>query len=144
VIANLGHDPEKACPGLDPGWIPGFGKDHAALSGPNSKIAAQREMVAVRGRVRSISPHWITSPPNKETTLPEQHSKERSQAEARFKKAQKAVHDAKEARAHYESEARAVREKTAKLKALRLAKEAADAAEAAEKKPVTSKATPSV
>ncbi len=23
------HDPEKACPGLDPGWIPVFGKDHA-------------------------------------------------------------------------------------------------------------------
>jgi hypothetical protein len=55
------------------------------------------------------------------------HSKERVQAEARFKKAQKAAHDAKEARAHYESEARAVREKTARLRALRLAKEAADA-----------------
>ena len=25
----LEHDPEKACPGLDPGWIPVFGKDHA-------------------------------------------------------------------------------------------------------------------
>src|SRR5438105_15299217 len=23
------HDPEKACPGLDPGWLPVFGKDHA-------------------------------------------------------------------------------------------------------------------
>ena len=23
------HDPEKACPGLDPGWRPVFGKDHA-------------------------------------------------------------------------------------------------------------------
>jgi hypothetical protein len=23
------HDPEKACPGLDPGWKPVFGKDHA-------------------------------------------------------------------------------------------------------------------
>src|SRR6266568_3205277 len=23
------HDPEKACPGLDPGWTPVFGKDHA-------------------------------------------------------------------------------------------------------------------
>ncbi len=23
------HDPEKACPGLDPGWAPVFGKDHA-------------------------------------------------------------------------------------------------------------------
>jgi hypothetical protein len=52
------------------------------------------------------------------------HSKERDQAEARFKKAQKATQDAKEARADYESEARTVREKTARLKALRLAKEA--------------------
>jgi hypothetical protein len=40
------------------------------------------------------------------------HSKERDQAEARFKKAQKATQDAKEARADYESEARTVREKT--------------------------------
>jgi hypothetical protein len=23
------HDPEKACPGLDPGWEPVFGQDHA-------------------------------------------------------------------------------------------------------------------
>jgi hypothetical protein len=23
------HDPEKACPELDPGWKPVFGKDHA-------------------------------------------------------------------------------------------------------------------
>jgi hypothetical protein len=75
--------------------------------------------------------------------LPE-HSKERDQAEARFKKAQKAAHEAKEARAHYESEARATREKTAKLRALRLAKEAADAATVPEKKRVASKATSSV
>jgi len=25
----LEHDPENACPGLDPGWVPVFGKDHA-------------------------------------------------------------------------------------------------------------------
>jgi hypothetical protein len=69
------------------------------------------------------------------------HSKERDQAEARFKKAQKATHDAKEARAHYESEARAVREKTAKLKALRLAKEATELEQRADKNPITSKTT---
>jgi hypothetical protein len=23
------HDPEKACPALDAGWVPVFGKDHA-------------------------------------------------------------------------------------------------------------------
>jgi hypothetical protein len=28
-LATLEHDPEKACPGLDPGWVPVFGKDHA-------------------------------------------------------------------------------------------------------------------
>jgi hypothetical protein len=65
------------------------------------------------------------------------HSKAREQAEARFKKARKAVHDAKEARAHYESEARAVREKTARLKALRLAKEAAESQEPADKQEET-------
>ena len=54
------------------------------------------------------------------------HSMERDRAEARFKRAQKATQDAKEAWAHYESEARAVREKTARLKALRLARDAAD------------------
>jgi hypothetical protein len=27
----LEHDPEKACPGLDPGWKPVFGKDHAPI-----------------------------------------------------------------------------------------------------------------
>ena len=71
------------------------------------------------------------------------HSKERDEAETRFKRAQKAIDDAKEAKAHYESEARAVREKTARLKALRLAKEAADLATQGDTKPITSKATPS-
>ena len=70
------------------------------------------------------------------------HSKERDQAEARFKKA--ATQDAKEARAAYESEARTVREKTARLKALRLAKEAADLETRVDKKPIASKTTPSI
>lgn len=61
------------------------------------------------------------------------HSKERDQAEARFQKAQKAAHDAREAKAQYEAEARAMREKTVRLKALRLAKEAADLAAQADK-----------
>ncbi len=72
------------------------------------------------------------------------HSKERDQAEARFKKAQKATQDANEARAHYESEARAVREKTARLKALRLAKEATDLETRVDKKAIASKAMPSI
>ena len=28
-VGRMQHDPEKARPGLDPGWIPIFGKDHA-------------------------------------------------------------------------------------------------------------------
>jgi hypothetical protein len=67
---------------------------------------------------------------------------ERDKAEARFKKAQKASQDAKEAWALHEREAQAVREKTARLKALRLAKEAADAKVAAEAKPVVAKKKP--
>jgi len=70
------------------------------------------------------------------------HSAERSRAEARFKRAQKATQEAKEAWAHYESEARAVREKTARLKALRLAKDAADLQRAG-KKPAA-KAPPAI
>jgi hypothetical protein len=70
--------------------------------------------------------------------LPE-HSNERDQAEAKFKKVQKATHDAKEARAQYENDARAVREKTAKLRALRLAKEAADAQAEADNDPLAAK-----
>jgi hypothetical protein len=89
-------------------------------------------------RLSTLRPRW-----NKEATLPN-HSKERDEAEARFKRAQKAIDDAKEAKAHYESEARAVREKTARLKALRLAKEAADLATQGDTKPITSKTTPSI
>jgi regulator of RNase E activity RraA len=38
--AKSEHDPEKACPGLDPGWIPVFGNDHApAKSWPQSEAA---------------------------------------------------------------------------------------------------------
>jgi hypothetical protein len=70
------------------------------------------------------------------------HSNEHEQAEAKFKKAQKAIHNAKEARAQYENDARAIREKTARLRALRLAKEAADAQAEANKKPVAAKPMP--
>src|ERR1700741_2993015 len=31
VSADLEHDPENACPGLDPAWVPVFGKDHAQI-----------------------------------------------------------------------------------------------------------------
>jgi hypothetical protein len=72
------------------------------------------------------------------------HSKARSEAEARFTKVQKATQDPKEAGAPYESEARAVREKTARLKALRLAKEETDLGTRDDKKPITLKTTTSI
>ena len=63
---------------------------------------------------------------------------EQERAEARFHKTIKKAHEAKQAMFQYEADARAVAEKTAKLRALRLAKEAAEAREAAEK-PVAKK-----
>jgi hypothetical protein len=82
-------------------------------------------------------------PRDKEATLPS-HSKERDEAETRFKKAQKAAQDAKEARTQYEAEARATREKTARLKALRLAKEATELAAQPDKKPPAARTVPSI
>jgi hypothetical protein len=61
----------------------------------------------------------------------------REQAAARVERAQAASRDAEKARAQYEADGRAIRERTARLKSLRLAKEAVDAAAGAEKKPVT-------
>jgi hypothetical protein len=56
-------------------------------------------------------------------------------AEASFKKEERA-REGKTGAADYEAEARAVREKTARLRALRLAKEAAEKSEDAAAKPV--------
>jgi hypothetical protein len=68
------------------------------------------------------------------------HSKEdQASAEAQFHKAIKKAHEAKEAISQYEADARAVSEKTVRLRALRLAKEAAEAKQAAEKKPEVKK-----
>ena len=62
-----------------------------------------------------------------------------AKAEAQFHKAIKKAHEAKQAVSQYEAAARATDEKTARLRALRLAKEAADATAAAENKPVEKK-----
>ncbi len=59
---------------------------------------------------------------------------DQEKAEAQFHKTLKRTHEAKQAMSQYEAHARAVLEKTTKLRALRLAKEAADANEAIEKK----------
>ena len=56
------------------------------------------------------------------------NSKEaRARAEARFEKAQKASQEREKVHGELEAEAKAVREKTARLRALRLAREADDA-----------------
>jgi hypothetical protein len=57
-----------------------------------------------------------------------------AKAEASFKRKEEQAREGKKAMAEYEAERLALRERTAKLKALRLAKEAADA-EAAKKSP---------
>jgi hypothetical protein len=60
---------------------------------------------------------------------------ERARAEEQFHRTIKKAHEAKQAVSQYEAASRATDEKTARLRALRLAKEAAEASAAAEKKP---------
>ena len=62
VVATRPHDPEKACPGLDPGWKPVFGEDHAqrkmeASAGTDpahSRFADGRVPVSPRRRAGSL------------------------------------------------------------------------------------------
>ena len=54
------------------------------------------------------------------------HSKVRTEAETKFRKTLKATRKGKRVTTPYEVEARVARNKTARLKELRLAKEAAD------------------
>jgi hypothetical protein len=64
---------------------------------------------------------WI----ERDTTLTTGSDEARARAEASFRKEERAKHGAK-AMMDYQANARMVREKTERLKALRLAKEAAD------------------
>ena len=64
---------------------------------------------------------------------------ERARAEEQFHRTIKKAHEAKQAVSQYEAATRATDEKTARLRALRLAKEAAEASAAAEKTPVEKK-----
>jgi hypothetical protein len=61
----------------------------------------------------------------RETTLTSKSNETRTRAEASFRKEERAK-EGKEAMMEYEANIRMVREKTERLKALRLAKEAAD------------------
>jgi hypothetical protein len=65
------------------------------------------------------------SGPKKETTLTTKSNEARARAEASFRKEERAKEGAK-AMMEYQANIRMVREKTERLKALRLAKEAAD------------------
>ena len=66
-------------------------------------------------------------------------NKTKSEAEVRYAKAQRRVQDAAKAMNEVEAEAQRVAVNTARLKALRLAKEAADLAAAAAAKPAAKK-----
>jgi hypothetical protein len=71
----------------------------------------------------------------KETTFVSDSETARHRAEARFKKKELQAREGAEAVADYEAAGRAVEKKTARLKALRLAKEEAGRQAAAAKKP---------
>jgi hypothetical protein len=81
--------------------------------------------------------------PEKETILAKNSKDVMDRAEASFKKEERAREGAKAMR-DYEAESRAVHEKTARLKALRLAKEAAEGEAPPKKASRQSKITPSV
>ena len=68
----------------------------------------------------------------------------RARAEAQFDKTQKPKDVGEKALSEYEKAGRVVREKTARLRSLRVAKEATDLRTRGDKKPITSKATPSI
>jgi hypothetical protein len=95
----------------------------------------QREGTATRG-----SPG--TGAPEKEIILAKNSKDVMDRAEASFKKEERAREGAKAMR-DYEAESRAVREKTARLKALRLAKEATEKPPEPKKGSRQSKPTPS-
>ena len=80
-------------------------------------------MLARLARVRRYGPDSCTNLFEKEIMA--NHSKVHSAAEAQFRKSLKATWKGKKVTTPYEAEARAARNKTARLKELRLAKEAA-------------------
>jgi len=44
IMLQQKHDPEKACPGLDPGWEPVFRKDHTSAK-CQEHAAVQSKMI---------------------------------------------------------------------------------------------------
>src|SRR5690242_9295258 len=52
--SNLEHDPEKASPGRDPGWLPVFGKDHARFSSVAERHDRHSRPHALRGLLGQV------------------------------------------------------------------------------------------
>ena len=77
----------------------------------------------------SITANASAALPKKETTLTTETNEARARAEASFRKEERAKEGAK-AMMEYQANSRMIRKKTERLKALRLAKEAADKARA--------------
>ena len=73
----------------------------------------------------SKSANAFAASPKKETALATEPNEARARAEASFRKEERAKEGAK-AMMQYQANSRMIREKTERLKALRLAKEAAD------------------
>jgi hypothetical protein len=74
----------------------------------------------------------------KEAILANNSKEARDRAEASFKKQEQRAREGAKAMADYEAEGRAMREKTARLKLLRMAKQAAEKEVGSESEPVTS------
>ena len=73
--------------------------------------------------------------------MADQSKEARERAEARFEKAQKATQDAAQAKADRQATTRAIDEKTTRLRALRLARDAAEPPVEAKPKPAKKAAT---
>jgi hypothetical protein len=71
-------------------------------------------------------------------TLAKSSKELQDRAEASFKKKEEQAREGSKAMAEYEAERRAVSEKTARLKALRLAKEVGEAEAKVKEKPISS------
>jgi len=56
IMLKQKHDPEKACPGLDPGWKPVFRKNHAQ---PTRRKA--NSLSSYRRRSTSVNPSGATN-----------------------------------------------------------------------------------
>jgi hypothetical protein len=104
--------------------------------GPDGVAAGE---VARQCILRLESCHGYKRAIDKETTLANNSKEARDRAEASFKKQEQRAREGAKAMADYEAEGRAMREKTARLKSLRMAKQAAGKEVVAESEPATSR-----